>query len=197
MGAGRQREFNEEQALDAAMVVFWSNGYNGTSLSDLTHAMGINKPSLYAAYGNKEALFIRALKHYVDKHGVPHMDLLSDASRNLQSRLRDYLRSVARMMCDPCTPGGCFVAATTQEAGGDCLPTMASSEITTINQRTRAGFVDVFERAVEAGQIGRGKSSELLADYLMTLQYGLAVLARNGASLETLDAVIEYASASF
>ena len=69
MSSGRQRQFDERVALDAAMEVFWSNGYSSTSLSDVTDAMGINKPSLYAAFGNKEALFLRALNRYIDKHG--------------------------------------------------------------------------------------------------------------------------------
>jgi AcrR family transcriptional regulator len=64
MTAGRRRSFDEAQALETAMRVFWRRGYQGTSLSDLTAALGINKPSLYAAFGNKEQLFARALAHY-------------------------------------------------------------------------------------------------------------------------------------
>jgi AcrR family transcriptional regulator len=197
MAGGRQREFDEQVALDAAMAVFWSNGYSGTSLSDLTDAMGINKPSLYAAFGNKEALFIRALNHYVSKHGSPHIKELHTANRPLRSRLSAYLKSIARMVCDPSLPGGCFVAETTSEAGGNCLPTGASQVVAKINQLTRSTLVDFFRHEASAGNLADTSSAEVLADYLLTLQYGLAVMARNRAKLEILDNVIEFAVAEF
>ena len=105
MAAGRQREFDKQIALDAAMELFWSNGYSGTSLSDLTNAMGINKPSLYAAFGNKEALCISALNQYVSKYGSPHMEELNAPNKSLRSRLTAYLKSIARMVSDPALPG--------------------------------------------------------------------------------------------
>jgi AcrR family transcriptional regulator len=150
MGAGRQREFDKQVALDAAMKVFWANGYSGTSLSDLTDVMGINKPSLYAAFGNKEALFISSLDHYVGEHGAPHNQELHTSNKDLRSRLRAYLKSIARMVCDPSLPGGCFVATTTSESGGDCLPADASRAIARINQLTHDSLVDFFRREVSA-----------------------------------------------
>ena len=197
MGAGRQREFDEQIAQDAAMQVFWSNGYSGTSLSDLTDAMGINKPSLYAAFGNKEALFIRALNHYVRKHGSPHTEALNTPDRSLRARLSAYLKSIARMVCDPSLPGGCFVAETTSEAGGDCLPAGASRAVAKINQITRSTLIDFFRQEASAGNLADTSSAEVLADYLLTLQYGLAVMARNKAKRGALDGVIEYAVSTF
>jgi AcrR family transcriptional regulator len=175
------------------MKVFWANGYSGTSLSDLTDVMGINKPSLYAAFGNKEALFISSLDHYVGEHGAPHNQELHTSNKDLRSRLRAYLKSIARMVCDPSLPGGCFVATTTSESGGDCLPADASRAIARINQLTHDSLVDFFRREVSAGNLTKGTSPEDLADYLLALQFGLGVMARNGADLETLDRVIECA----
>lgn len=197
MGGGRQRQFDEQVALDAAMEVFWANGYSGTSLSDLTHVMGINKPSLYAAFGNKEALFMRALNHYVEKHGSPHIEALRTAEGSLRSRLSAYLRSIARMVCDPSLPGGCLVAEATSEAGGDCLPAGASQAVAKINQRTRSTLIDFFRHEVSAGNLADTSSVEVLADYLLALQYGLAVMARNRTKRENLDKVIEFAVADF
>ena len=197
MGAGRQREFDEQVAMDAAMEVFWANGYSGTSLSDLTNAMGINKPSLYAAFGNKEALFVRALDHYVSKHGSPHGHELHTPGKSLRSRLSAYLKSIARMVCDPALPGGCFVAETTSEAGGDCLPVGASEAVQKINEFTRSSFIDFFRHEASAGNLAGTHSAEALADYLLTLQYGLAVMARKRAKREALDAVIECAVTNF
>ena len=197
MAAGRQREFDKQIALDAAMEVFWSNGYNGTSLSDLTNAMGINKPSLYAAFGNKEALCISALNQYVSKYGSPHMEELNAPNKSLRSRLTAYLKSIAGMVSDPELPGGCFVAATTNEAGGDCLPTGVSQTVAKINQLTRKTLIDFFRQEASAGTPGKAGSPEVLADYILTLQYGLAVMARNGANRKVLDHVIEYAVSKF
>ena len=197
MAAGRQREFDKQVALDAAMNVFWLNGYTGTSLSDLTDAMGINKPSLYSAFGNKQALFISALEHYVSKHGTPHVDELHTPNRSLRSRLRAYLNSVARMVCDPLLPGGCFVASSTSEAGGDCLPAAASQTVARINELTRKAFVEFFRHEVAAGNVPSEGSAEVWANYLLTLQYGLAVMARNRADREQLEGIIEHAVATF
>jgi AcrR family transcriptional regulator len=193
MGAGRQREFDKQVALDAAMKVFWSNGYSGTSLSDLTDVMGINKPSLYAAFGNKEALFISALNHYVERHGAIHSQELHASKKSLRSRLRAYLKSIARMVCDPTLPGGCFVATTTDESGGDCLPGGALEAITRINEQTQISLVDFFRHEISSGNLPKGASAEDLANYMLAMQYGLGVMARNGAKRETLDRVIEYA----
>ena len=68
MVAGRPRKFDKEHALEAAMLVFWRNGYSGTSLADLTNAMAINKPSMYAAFGNKEQLFKASLEQYINQY---------------------------------------------------------------------------------------------------------------------------------
>ena len=197
MAAGRQREFDKQIALDAAMELFWSNGYSGTSLSDLTNAMGINKPSLYAAYGNKEALCISALNQYVNKYGSPHMDELNVPNKSLRSRLTAYLKSIARMVSDPTLPGGCFIAATTNEAGGDCLPAGVSQAVAKINQLTRKTLIDFFRQEASTGTLGKTNSPDVLADYILTLQYGLAVMARNGANRKVLDDVIEYAVSKF
>jgi AcrR family transcriptional regulator len=193
MGAGRQREFDKQVALDAAMKVFWANGYSGTSLSDLTDVMGINKPSLYAAFGNKEALFVSALNHYVDRHGAIHSEELHASKKSLRSRLRAYLKSIARMVCDPTLPGGCFVATTTDESGGDCLPAGALEAINRINEQTQISLVDFFRHEISVGNLPKGASAEDLANYMLAMQYGVAVMARNGANRETLDRVIEYA----
>lgn len=197
MAAGRQREFDKQVALDAAMEVFWSNGYSGTSLSDLTNAMGINKPSLYAAFGNKEALCISALNQYVSKYGSPHMAELNAPNKTLRSRLAAYLHSIARMVSDSTLPGGCFVAATTNEAGGDCLPAGVSQAVTKINQLTRKTLIDFFRQEASAGTLRNAGSPEVLADYILVMQYGLAVMARSGAHKKVLDHVIEYAISEF
>src|SRR6516225_9529344 len=88
MPAGRPRGFNLEQALDRALDVFWRKGYEGATLPDLTRAMGINRPSLYAAFGNKEALFKKAIDRYVEGPGCHVTEALAEPTvRNVIERL--------------------------------------------------------------------------------------------------------------
>ena len=191
MAAGRNRAFEKEDALLQAMEVFWRKGYSGTSVSDLTTAMGINKPSLYAAFGNKEALFVSAISRYAKEHGIPHFEKLLMPDQSLNQRLTAYLNSIAGMLTDEKLPGGCFVASSTCEAGSSCLPQQAVDSILQINQASIQGFTDFFENEKSKGSLSPDKSPEWLADYLLTLQFGLAVMARNGAKMDRLKQVIQ------
>src|SRR5579862_7020387 len=103
---GRPRAFDLEKALDRAMQVFWRKGYLGTSLSDLTEAMGINRPSLYAAFGNKESLFRKALEHYSKGPSA----YLNDALRepNARAVVERLLRGVVDLLTNPHTPTTCM-----------------------------------------------------------------------------------------
>lgn len=197
MGAGRHREFDKDSALNNAMELFWRDGYNGTSLSDLTAVMGINKPSLYAAFGNKEALFISALNQYVHKHGMPHIHQLNTPNTGLKQRLQNYLQSIARMLTDAKLPGGCFVTTSTCEARSHCLPSDAAHAITEINAETIKAFIGFFANEEQQGNLTSTSSPEVLASYLLTLQYGLAVMARNGTKRNILDKVIEHSISIF
>ncbi len=191
MAAGRNRTFDTEDALLSAMEVFWQKGYSGASLNDLTTAMGINKPSMYAAFGNKEALFVSAINRYSEKYGVPHFEKLLTPNLSLRERLTNYLESIATMLTDSKLPGGCFVTTSTCEAGSSCLPQQAVDSVLRINENSIQGFTEFFEAEQEQGCIDSGKSPELLADYLLTLQFGLAVMARNGVKKERLNQAIQ------
>ena len=197
MRAGRQRSFDKEEALVQAMEVFWKKGYSGTSLSDLTGSMGINKPSLYAAFGNKEKLFISAINHYVQRHGAPHFEQLVNGDRSLKTRVQAYLESIARMVSDTSLPGGCFVASSTCEIGSDCLPPQAMENVLAINNASTEAFVNFFRDEQEKGHLRSTTTPEVLADYLLTLQFGLAVMARDGIKKERLDQVIRHAAETF
>lgn len=197
MKAGRHRAFDKDIALDKAVEVFWTNGYPGTSLSDLTNAMGINKPSLYSAFGNKEELFKNALERYVQKYGLIHSKHLFSADKSLSERIQSYLKSIADMVTDPNLPGGCLICISTGEVAGTCLPTGALQTIIKINEVTKSTFVKFFNVEKEKGNISRERSPLIMANYLLTLQFGLAVMARNGAGLKELNDVIKYSVSKF
>jgi hypothetical protein len=95
------------------------------------------------------------------------------------------------MLTDSKLPGGCFVATSTCEAGSSCLPQQAVDSILQVNKNSIKGFTEFFENEQKQGHIDRDKSPELLADYLLTLQFGMAVMARNGAKIGRLKTVIQ------
>lgn len=197
MGAGRQREFDKDHALISAMELFWRDGYSGTSLSDLTTVMGINKPSLYAAFGNKEALFISALNQYALKYGATYIDQLHTPNTPLKTRIQNYLTSIVKMLTDPNLPGGCFITTSICETGGHCLPKDAMQAVTKINDATKNAFADFFANEEQQGNLTTNSSAEVLVNYLLTLQFGLAVMARNGANKNALYKVIEHSISIF
>jgi len=197
MTAGRQREFDKRVALEAAMHCFWRNGYSGTSLADLTGAMGINKPSLYAAFGNKESLFRQSLAHYSETCGGPHATELEAYDKALKDRVRSFLESVALMLCDEHLPGGCLIAEATNEAGSDCLPDASADFIKQLNQATRTQLSALLKPDENAGQLPMGHTAESIALYLLTVQFGLSGLARTGGKLNELLGVIDTAALVF
>src|SRR5258707_4477360 len=107
MAGGRPRGFDVDEALDRALEVFWRQGYEGTALSDLTAAMGINRPSLYAAFGNKEALFRKVLDRYAERTTASVVHALAEpTARTVVERL---LLAAADAQTDPCNPRGCLM----------------------------------------------------------------------------------------
>ena len=192
MSLGRNRGFDKEKALEEAMRVFWRNGYPGTSLSDLTSVMGINKSSLYAAFGNKEALFKQVIELYLIKHGKVHFTETSQADKPLEQRIRDYLMSISRMVTNPALPKGCLICLSTSEMAGDCLPEDSITIITEINYNTVRSLSLFFDREREAGNLNGEVSSDGLANYLITLQFGLAISARNGSSIQSQQEVVDF-----
>lgn len=197
MAAGRHRSFDKHNALEKAMLIFWEKGYPGTSLADLTHVMGINKSSLYAAFGNKEKLFNQAIEFYLHKYGVVHAAALFKAQQTLQVRLRNHLLSIANMLTNPDLPKGCFICHATSEITGACLPENSAKNIQGINQQTILTLTKYFEKEQQQGNLIERHSPKTLANYLLTLQFGLAISARNGSNKAELEEIINFSISQF
>jgi AcrR family transcriptional regulator len=184
---GRTREFDADQALDRAMTVFWSKGYEGASLSDLTQAMGISRPSLYAAYGNKEELFRKALERYGDGPSSYEREALTQpTAREVAESL---LRGAADVQTDPDTPAGCLATLGTTYCAED------SSTIGKLLIESRlaghAAIRERFERARAEGDLPPDADPQALTHYIGAVVCGMAVLAASGASRIELERVIE------
>ncbi len=110
----RRREFSEDQVLDAAMHLFWSKGYPGTSMQDIVHATGLQPPSIYNAYGNKRGLFNVVLARYSEQVMIRFVKTIEDAP-TARLAIERLLKAVVKQHFDPATPGGCLVALAAQE----------------------------------------------------------------------------------
>jgi AcrR family transcriptional regulator len=186
---GRPREFDLDQALDRALEVFWRKGYEGTSLPDLTGAMGINRPSLYAAFGNKEELFRRALDRYAEGPAGYARDALNEpTARGVAERL---LRGTIELLSDARHPRGCLLVQ-----GALACGEAADSVRRELVARRVAGEAAIrarFERARADGELPDETDPDALARYLVTVMRGMAVTAASGASREELQRVAEMA----
>jgi AcrR family transcriptional regulator len=182
MAMGRPREFDPDQALDRALRVFWRSGYEGASIADLTEAMGITKPSLYAAFGNKEELFRKALDRYVDgPGGYVQIALAKATAREVVQHL---LYQAADAVTDPDNPPGCLAVQ-----GALCCGEAAETIKQELMARRANGEQDLckrFERAIAEGDLPKGSDAADLARYISAVVQGMAVQAAGGVSREQL-----------
>jgi AcrR family transcriptional regulator len=182
MAMGRPREFDPDQALDRALEVFWRRGYEGASMADLTEAMGITKPSLYAAFGNKEELFRKALDRYVDgPGGYVQVALAKPTAREVVQHL---LYQAADAVTDPDNPPGCLAVQ-----GALCCGEAADTIKQELMARRANGEENLrkrFERAITEGDLPKGSDAADLARYISAIVQGMAVQAAGGVSREQL-----------
>ncbi|WP_024516299.1 TetR/AcrR family transcriptional regulator [Bradyrhizobium sp. Tv2a-2] len=193
MATGRPREFDTEQALDRAMELFWQKGYEGTSLSDLTETMGITRPSLYAAFGNKEALFRTVLKRYETKVVTYRPKALNAPTAG--ELARELLIGAANIFGDRRNPAGCLGVQSALVCGDEADPIRR-----TLNANRTAGEHAIRERLKRAkaeGDLPADSNPAALARYLSAVLYGMAVLAAAGSSRKDLLQVAEMALQSW
>jgi AcrR family transcriptional regulator len=175
--AGRPRSFDRGQALDVAVEHFWREGYDETTMSSLTQAMGIAAPSLYAAFGDKEQLFAEAARCYSASIGE-NMDA-AFAGVSARDGLTAMIRMTAAAHTDPATPLGCFVLTEPR----------LTAERAALTDRM-AGHI---ERGVRDGELPPGTDAGQLAGFLVAVLGGMSARARDGGSAEDVNAIAELA----
>ena len=182
---GRPRAFDPDAALDVAMRLFWQKGYEGTSLADLTEAMGINRPSLYAAFGNKEALFRKAFARYVEAATCP----TRIEAKTAREAVAVFLMGAAGGGCHS-ERAGCMLV-TTGLAGGEESDAIRQELCVARNQ-----IVEAWTTRLAAGEAAGERlpaPPAALARYVMAVSNGMSVLARSGATSEALRQVVDVA----
>lgn len=193
---GRPRNFDADAALDRALEVFWRHGFQGASLSELTEAMGLNKPSLYAAFGDKEALYLKALERYAALCAAEHVAKLQ-AEPDGRRAIAGFLHSLADMLANPKYPGGCYIINGVADCGGPTTPPAVEQALRKAMQGNEVLLKDRLTRAQRDGQLPEGTHMDGLAALFSTLIAGIAVFAKGGASRAKLDKVIDAAMAAW
>jgi len=173
----RTKEFNEDQALDKAIEIFWHKGYNGTSAQDLVTHLGLSRSSLYDTFGDKQKLFVKSLKRY-QKKSQDHVVDLFNTSENIKETLHDLFKQAVIESLEDRITKGCFMVNTSVELA------MHDQEIAKIVQNNSRVMEEVFTNAVQKGQdlgqISKKNDARVLARFIFNNYSGIRVLARSG-----------------
>jgi AcrR family transcriptional regulator len=184
---GRPRAFDADKVLDRALEVFWRKGYEGTAMSDLTKAMRINRPSIYAAFGNKEELFRKVLDRYAEGPASYVREALKASTA--RQAVERVLLAAADVPTNGEEPRGCLLVQGALACGD-----AAESVRRELNSRRADGEAELrkrLRRARAEGDLPRSSDPAVLARYVVTIAHGMAVEAAGGASRPQLLQVVK------
>ncbi|MGC4081941.1 MAG: TetR/AcrR family transcriptional regulator [Vicinamibacterales bacterium] len=189
---GRPREFDIDKALETAMTIFWREGYAGASLNQIAAATGVGKPSLYAAFGDKEHLYLRALAHYgarLQERYAQALDAEPDAKRAIEALLLSAIESAGHGGA----PGGCMVVAGAATCDADGVPPSVRRAIGDALHAGVRAIEQRLERGKREGQLPASADTAALASFYSTVQAGLAVQAQDRRCSQGLKAALSAA----
>jgi AcrR family transcriptional regulator len=194
--AGRPREFDVNDALETAMTMFWRDGYAGASLNRIAAAIGVGKPSLYAAFGDKEHLYLRALAHYGARLQEHYAQVL-EAEPNARRAIEALLLSAIEPAEHRAGPGGCMVVAGAATCDADGVPAAVRGAISdALHARFRA-IEQRLERGKREGQLAASANTTALASFYSTVHAGLVVQAQDRRCSRGLKEAVSAALATW
>jgi AcrR family transcriptional regulator len=191
MPRGRPRKVDLESALETSMNVFWAKGFEATSMNDLSAATGMAKPGLYAAFGDKEQLFCKALTRYFSMSGQLVLDELVQSRGPLSADIRSYLDKIADSLLDKSKPNGCFLANSVVECADHTSPLAQLAR--DFDARRRQALFERLERARQIGELPEDAGIEALADFFAGQALAMAVMGRAGSDQATFERFIDVA----
>lgn len=188
---GRPRSFDRERALERAMHLFWRQGYEATSVSDLTRAMGINPPSLYAAFGDKESLYLEALGRYQQRR-VESMAKWFDEEPTAKAAVRRLLTEAARKLARAGAPRGSMLVSAMQ-----CSSEALQAKLAERRASMRAIIKARIDRGLREGELPRGTDTDALVDFYSAVFQGMSFQARAGVTRKRLLATADTAMSAW
>lgn len=191
---GRPRAFDRQEALGKAMEVFWVKGYENTSITDLTGAMGINSPSLYGTFTSKEALFQEALEHYTETEGGRIWDDVPTAP-SARTACAQLLVRTAAAFGEDSRHRGCMIVMSAPQMEGS-IPAICE-DLKRRRLETTGLLQERLRRAVIDGELPASVNCRDIAVYIATVQQGMSIQARDGATPAELQAIAVYAMAGW
>ncbi|WP_235933021.1 TetR/AcrR family transcriptional regulator [Paragemmobacter ruber] len=190
---GRPLSFDRQAALEKAMLAFWRHGYESTSISDLTAAMGVTAPSLYTAFGDKRRLFLEAMELYVGPMEAVQARL--DAAPTARAAAWDLLFGAVQKMTGEATPPGCLMTSATASVSASAVEVQAA--VSAVRGEILRRLEARIARDVAEGALPAGTDAAALAALMMGVMQGVSVLARDGMPREALLAMAECAMRAF
>ncbi|EKV31926.1 Transcriptional regulator, TetR family [Caenispirillum salinarum AK4] len=187
----RTRSFDRDDALEAALGLFWAKGYEATSLADLTRAMGLSKSSLYDTFGDKHALFLAAFDRYAATRMRPALGLLKDDGRPARIRLEAFLRRFITLKVRDGDRRGCMIGNTAVELAPH--DETAAARVRGALAHIEEALFTLLAEARDTGEIDPGKDPRALARFLTAMVQGLRVLSKADADARALDDVVRQA----
>jgi AcrR family transcriptional regulator len=185
---GRPRSFDRDKALERAMLVFWRQGYEATSLNDLTRAMRINPPSLYAAFGDKEHLYLEALERYQQSR-LESVAKWFGEEPTAKAAIARLLTEAAALLVRSGAPRGSMLVLSAL----NCSAASLQSELAQRRASGRAILKARIDRGVREGELPPGTDTAALSDFYITVFQGMSVQARDGATRKRLLATAKTA----
>lgn len=190
---GRPRVFDMDEALDKALEIFWKRGYEGASIAELTETLGINKPSLYAAFGNKEELFKKTLSRYVSGPVAFIQEAINQPTA--YEVAQSFLTQAVEFFSDTQHPKGCLIVQAALFGSADSL--MIKDLLAKYRYSYEHQLAKRFEKAIKEGDLPADANAETLAKFLSTLHQGMSVQVTSGASKGELMQIVEFALKSW
>lgn len=187
---GRPRRFDEDAVIQSAMGVFWANGYEGSSLDQLTTAMGITRSSLYQAFGNKEDLFLTTVERYLEDTLQPAMNTLKGEPQ-LETALRGFMSAIVISATAHADHKGCLITCVLADSAGSSV--MMANKLENAFNRLEDVLVQRLDQAVHCGQLSNDVDTTTRAAVVAATARGLTLRARAGTPRPQLLAIAEAA----
>lgn len=194
MPGGRPREFDRDKALEDAMLLFWRKGYHSTSLRDVAEALGVQMPSIYAAFGSKDRLYAEAMDLYMKVSQSLLWGYLERA-QSARSGLRDLLIATAKELTNKRThPNGCLVTLATVD---EDMPKAAVEAIHTARKKWLDVIRAQIDRAIKSGELPASADSKTMSRFFTGIVQTIGIQARDGAKASELVAMVDIAMAAW